>query len=96
MVIHLKLFSPLSDAAGAAELCLSVEEKANLRNLVEALVARFGGEMKKHLFDVEGRIIPSWAVFINKRVVPLNQPDALEAQVEAGDEVSFILNIAGG
>lgn len=96
MVIHLKLFSPLSDAAGAAEMSLSLEEGANLRNVVEKLVARFGGEMKKHLFDGEGRIIPSWAVFINKRVIPFNQPDALEAQVEAGDEVSFILNIAGG
>jgi len=96
MEIRLKLFPPLSDAAGAAEINLSIGDRANLKTVVDALVARFGQRMRQHLFDTEGRIIPSWAVFLNQKIVPLNQPRALEVPVNPEDEVSFILNVAGG
>ena len=84
MEIRLKLFPPLSDAAGASELNLTVGNQATLETVVNALVNRFGNRMKRHLFDTEGRIIP------------LNQPQALEVPVHSQDEISFILNIAGG
>jgi len=77
-------------------LKLVLQDRATLRILVETLVARYGSPMKQHLFDTEGRIIPSWAVFLNQRIVPLNQPGALETVIHPQDEVSFILNIAGG
>jgi molybdopterin converting factor small subunit len=96
MEIRLKLFPPLSDAAGASELNLTVENQATLETVVNALVNRFGNRMKRHLFDTEGRIIPSWAVFLNQKIVPFNQPQVLEVPVQPQDEVSFILNIAGG
>ena len=96
MNVRLKLYPPLSDAAGAAEIGLEVKETATLGDVVEALVARFGNGMRRHLFDTEGRIIPSWAVFLNQKVVPFNQPGSLNVPVKENDEVSFILNIAGG
>ena len=96
MEIRLKLFPPLSDAAGASELNLTLSDKATLKTVVDTLVTRFGTRMKQHLFDRSGRIIPSWAVFLNQKIVPLNQPQALEVPVNPQDEVSFILNIAGG
>ena len=96
MMIRLKLFSPLSDAAGASELTLALNEPATLKTVVDTLIARFGEGMKRHLYDLEDRIIPSWAVFLNHEVIPLNQPDALDTEIVAGDELSFILNIAGG
>jgi len=67
--LRLKLYPPLSDAAGAAEISLGVKEKATLGDVVEALVARFGNGMRRHLFDTEGRIIPSWAVFLNQTMM---------------------------
>jgi molybdopterin converting factor small subunit len=96
MEIRLKLFPPLSDAAGASELNLTVGNQATLETVVNALVNRFGNRMKRHLFDTEGRIIPSWAVFLNQKIVSFNQPHVLEVPVQPQDEVSFILNIAGG
>jgi len=96
MEIRLKLFPPLSDTAGASELNLTVGNQATLETVVNALVNRFGDSMKKNLFDTEGRIIPSWAVFLNQKIIPLNQPQALEVPVHSQDEISFILNIAGG
>lgn len=96
MEIRLKLFPPLSDAAGAAELNLTVGNQATLDTVVNALVNRFGNRMKRHLFDTEGWIIPSWAVFMNQKIVPFNQPHVLEVPVHPQDEVTFILNIAGG
>jgi molybdopterin converting factor small subunit len=91
-----KLFSPLSEAAGVAELTLTLQDGATLKSVVEVLVDRFGDEMRQHLFDTEGRLIPSWAVFLNQRVIMLNQPGALETPVFPQDEITFILNIAGG
>ena len=96
MEVRLKLFPPLSDTARSSELNLVLEDGATLGGLVETLVVRYGSPMKQHLFDTEGRIIPSWAVFLNQRVIPLNQPGALETLIHNQDEVSFILNIAGG
>ena len=96
MNVRLKLYPPLSDAAGSAEIFLEVKEKATLGDLVDFLAGRFGAGMKRHLFDTEGRIIPSWAVFLNKKIVSFNQPGALNVPVKEKDEVSFILNIAGG
>ena len=96
MIIRLKLFSPLSDAAGADELTLALEEPATLNTVVDTLIARFGETMKRHFYDLEERIIPSWAVFLNQEIIPLNKPDALNTEISAGDELSFILNIAGG
>ena len=96
MNVRLKLYPPLSDAAGSAEISLEVKEKATLGDVVEALVARFGTGMRRHLFDTEGRIVPSWAAFLNQKIVSFNQPGALKVPVQEKHEVSFILNIAGG
>jgi molybdopterin converting factor small subunit len=96
VIIRLKLFSPLSEAAGAGELSLALPEPATLNNVFEALVVRFGEGMKRHLYDLDGRVIPSWAVFLNNEVIPMNRPGALQTKIVAGDELSFILNIAGG
>jgi len=96
MEIRLKLFPPLSDAAGTSEFNLTLSDPATLKSVVDALVLRFGNRMKQHLFDRSGRIIPSWTVFLNQGIFPLNQPGALEVPVHPRDEVSFILNIAGG
>ena len=70
------------------------EDPATIRNVVDALVSRFGPAMERHLFDRSGRIIPSWAVFMNEKIYPLNQPHSLEAPVRPEDEVSFLLNVA--
>lgn len=96
METRLKLFSPLAEAAGVSEWTLHLKDGATLQTVVEALVDRFGDEMRRHLFDTGGRLIPSWAVFLNQRVIMLNQPGALKTPVLAGDEITFILNIAGG
>lgn len=96
MIIRLKLFPPLSDAARANELTLALEEPATLQTVIATLIGRFGEEMKRHFYDLEGRIIPSWAVFLNQEIIPLNKPEALKTEIAAGDELSFILNIAGG
>ena len=96
MNLRLQLYPPLSDAAGSVEISLEVKEMATLGDVVEVLVDRFGDGMRRHLFDTEGRIIPSWAVFLNQKVVSFNQPGALNVPVKENDEVSFSLNIAGG
>ena len=96
MNVRLNLYPPLSDTAGSAEIILEVKEEAMIGDVVQALAARFGDAMRRHLFDTEGRIIPSWTAFLKQRIVPFNQPGAMKIPIKEKDEISIILNIAGG
>ena len=87
MEIRLKLFPPLSDAAGASELNLTLSDKATLKTVVDALVTRFGNRMKQHLFDRSGRIIPSWAVFLNQKICVLRNVRKIDRGTRTGRSV---------
>lgn len=94
--LRVELYPPLRDAAGVGSLDIQLEDGATVGGLLEALVARFGPEFRRHLFDTEGKIIPSWNVIINKEVVQMNKAEAPLRALSTGDDVAIIMNIAGG
>jgi molybdopterin converting factor small subunit len=96
MNLRIRLYPPLNNTAGRDRLELSLGEKATIQALIDELVARFGPEFRRHLYDDRDRFIPAWCAFINNRAVHLNQPEALKTPLNDGDEVSFILALAGG
>ena len=96
MKLRLRLYPPLNSAARRDRLELSMEGEVTIQNVIDELVARFGPEFRRHLYDDQGRIIPAWCLFINKRPVHFNRPEALGAYLADGDELSFLLALAGG
>lgn len=96
MALAVQLHPPLNNTAGRERVDLVLPKPATIGGVLVDLVERFGPDFRRHLFDTEGRLIPAWCVFVNGRPVQLNRPESLATTVQDGDELSIILNIAGG
>jgi len=96
MQVLVHLYPPLNNTAGQARVQLTLVEQATIQTVVDALIERFGSEMRRHLYDTQGRIIPAWSVFVNGEPIQLNRPENLQTVLRDGDDLSFLMNIAGG
>lgn len=97
MRIRMQLYPPLNAAVGREQVTLSLPgEAATIRDALDALTARFGGRLSRHLYDAEGRLVPAWCVFVNQKPVYLNRPEALSHPLKEGDDLALLLALAGG
>jgi molybdopterin converting factor small subunit len=98
MRIRVQLYPPLNDAAGRSRLEVVLDgDDVSLQSLIDTLVKQFGNDFRKLLYDDCGRIVGGWCAFVSqKSPVHFNQPDALATPLCDGDEVSFLLALAGG
>lgn len=96
MTVTVRFHPPLNDAAGQDRVNLALSGKASLGSVVKDLAGHYGPEFRRHLYDTQERVIPAWCVFVNGRPVQLNRPENLATAVHDGDELVFLLNIAGG
>ena len=94
LLVH--LYPPLNDTAGQARVTLTLGGMVTIQTVVDTLIENFCPEMRRHLYDTEGRIIPAWSVFVNGEPVQLNRSENLQTVLKDGDELSFLMNIAGG
>jgi molybdopterin converting factor small subunit len=94
LLVH--LYPPLNNTAGQAHAKLVLDGAVTIQTVVDTLIERFGLEMRRHLYDTEGCIIPAWSVFVNSEPIQLNRPENLQTVLKDGAELSFIMNIAGG
>ena len=92
----MRLYPPLNDTARQALVHLSLQEPVTVRTVIDALIERFGPAFRHNLYDDQGRIIPAWCVFVGEHPVQLNSQDGLSTPIQAGDEIAFLLNLAGG
>ena len=96
MDLRVHLYPPLNNTAGQARVKLTLAGVVTIQTVVDALIERFGQEMRRHLYDTEGRIVPAWSVFVNGEPIQLNRPENLHTVLKDGDDLSFLMNIAGG
>jgi molybdopterin converting factor small subunit len=94
--LQVRLFPPLNNTAGRSLVRLAVPDGGTIQQVIDELIDQFGPDFRRHLYDDQERIIPAWSVFVEGRPVQLNRPENLSTPIQAGDEVAFILNIAGG
>jgi molybdopterin converting factor small subunit len=94
--VLVKLFPPLNNTAGRSRVAISLEAGGTIHTVIDRLIEQFGPRFRQHFYDDHGRIIPAWSVFVNGQPVQLNRCENLASPVEDGDELTFILNIAGG
>ena len=96
--IAVRLLPPLSTTAGCERVKLELDEGATVGDVIDALVARFDdARFRLHLYDTEGRLIPAWRVFFEGRSsVSLGSRNGTAAPVMDGDELTFLLSLAGG
>jgi hypothetical protein len=96
MELLVNLYPPLNNTAGQTRVNLVFDGPVTIQMVVEALSDRFGPPLRRHLYDTEGRLIPAWSVFVNGEPIQLNRPENVQTRLKDGDDLSFILNIAGG
>lgn len=96
MDLNVMLYPPLRNAAGRSQVSVTLEGEGTIQTVIDALVVQFGPQFRQQLYDDQDRIIPAWSVFLNSHPVQLNRPEHLNTPVQDGDELAFILNIAGG
>lgn len=96
MALRIQLNPPLNNTAGRDFLEVPLQGAENVDALIIQLIERFGPAFRQHLYDDRDVFIPSWVVFINKEPVQLNRPEAFTTPLKDGDEISFLLALAGG
>jgi MoaD family protein len=90
-MIKLRLFSKLRDIAGSKEV--EVEgDGVSIKDALEKLVERFGGESREVLFNKEGELWPSVLLLVNGEAVT----EGAATAVKSGDTVAVLLPTAGG
>ena len=96
--VEVHLLPPLSNTAGRERVRLNLQKGATVQEVINALIRRFPDpEFRLHLYDTDGRLIPAWSVFINgKSAVRLGRQEDLSTPLSDGDEVTFLLALAGG
>lgn len=75
---------------------MELNDSGTIQQVIDVLVAEFGPQFRRHLYDDQDRIVPAWSVFVNGQPIQLNRSQNLSTPVQDGDELMFLLNIAGG
>ena len=96
MALRVQLTPPLNNTAGRNFLEIPLQGEETVDTLLKQLIDRFGPAFRQHLYDDKDLFIPSWVVFINKQPVHLNRAEAFSTPLKDGDEISFLLALAGG
>ncbi len=96
--VEVQLLPPLSNTAGRERVKLTLREGATIQAVIEALLERFGDpQFRLHLYDTRGQLIPAWCAFVNGRpAARFGSPEGPATPVMDGDEITFLLSLAGG
>ena len=97
MEVEVQLLPPLCNTAGRNYVRLSLKGPGTMQKVVDALLEMFPDPgFRRHLYDTGERLVPAWCAFINGRPAPLGRGPGLRTAVAHGDEISLLLNLAGG
>jgi MoaD family protein len=94
MKVHLRIFLPvLPEAIGRKELQVDLAGET-VNDLIEHLIVRYGRKARQALYDREGQLDPVVQILLNgEQWVP---HDRLDTVLHDGDNVMFMLVLAGG
>jgi MoaD family protein len=94
MKVHLKIFLPvLPEAIGRKELQVEFAGET-VQDLIEHLIARYGRKARQALHDRNGQLDPVVQILLNGEQWVTH--DRLDTVLQDGDDVMFLLMLAGG
>jgi sulfur-carrier protein len=92
--VNVNFYAMLREIAGRKTVELPVRAGATVRELLDAVIARFP-EMKDNLFDEHGQLYGHVHVFINGQDAPYLE-HALETKLTAEDAIDLFPAVGGG
>jgi len=94
MKVKLKIFLPLlPEVIGRKEFEIEFDGET-VNDLVEHLVVQYGRKAKKALYDSTGKLDPVIQVLLNGKEWVTH--DKLDTALQDGDELMFMIMMAGG
>ncbi|MDH4180227.1 MAG: MoaD/ThiS family protein [Armatimonadota bacterium] len=90
-LITLRLFGPLRDAVGQAEICLPCAG-ATVKEALVRFAEERGDAVRPFILDGQGDLWRSVILLLNGEPVG----DSAETRLKAGDVISLLLPLAGG
>ncbi len=94
MKVHLKLLLPaLPEALGRKDLDVEFSGET-VNDLIDHLVARYGRKARQALLDPDGKLDPVVQILLNGEEWVTH--DRLDTVLHEGDDLIFMLVLAGG
>lgn len=92
--VRFKAFSVIRDVMGAEYVDVEVDQPGTVQDVMDALLARFGEDLREKLWDREENAMTPFLIRLNDEII--RSRFDMGRSVEDGGEVAFIFPIGGG
>ena len=94
MEVEVRLYAMLREMAGKKVLRVSLPPKSSVRDLIDILVERYGGEFERYIYDAEKRSRSYLSYMLNG--ININSLEKFDTPLKDGDVFSLLPPVGGG
>lgn len=94
MEVEVKFYAMLRDIAGNKAETVSLLLKSSVRDLLDLLVARYGEEFERYIYDAEKQLRSYLSYMLNG--ININSLDGFDTMLKEGDVLSLLPPVGGG
>ena len=94
MEVEVKFYAMLREIAGKKAETVSLPLKSSVRDLVDLLVERYGGEFSRYIYDSEKQVRSYLSYMLNG--ININSLDKFDTVLKDGDVFSLLPPVGGG
>ena len=94
MEIEVRLYAMLREIAGMKVLRVSLPPKSSVRDLIDVLLERYGGDFERYIYDGEKRSRRYLSYMLNG--ININSLEKFDTALKDGDVFSLLPPVGGG
>lgn len=94
MEVEVKFYAMLREISGKKMERITLPPKSSVRDLVDLLVERYGGEFARYIYDAERQVRSYLSYMLNG--VNINSLDRFDTMLKDGDVFSLLPPVGGG
>lgn len=94
MEVEVRLYAMLREMAGKKVLRVSLPLKSSVRDLIDILVERYGGEFERYIYDAEKKSRSYLSYMLNG--ININSLEKFDTPLKDGDVFSLLPPVGGG
>jgi len=94
MEVEVKFYAMMREVAGKKAERVALPPKSSIRDLINLLVERYGGEFERYIFDSEKQVRSYLSYMLNG--ININSLDKFDTTLKDGDVLSLLPPVGGG
>ena len=94
MEVEVKFYAMLRENAGKKAERIALPPNSSIRDLIDLLVERYGGEFERYIYDREKQVRSYLSYMLNG--VNINSLDRFDTALKDGDVLSLLPPVGGG